>query len=372
MRLMTAFAGVVVMAASAGAEDLVIQSFGGNGNMTWAYATNGVSEYRIEWCSDLAAGLWSDLKGDMQRILPTGAVMSVSVPMFYRVKALGPAPADMAYIPAGSFQMGDGFTEGDSSERPVHTVYVSAFYMDKTEVTWAKWQEVQTWAAANGYDIGSVGAGRAADHPVHTVSWYDCVKWLNARSQKESRSPCYTVGGAVYKAGQYDDIACNWSANGYRLPTEAEWEKAARGGLSGKRFPWGDTITHSQANYNSSTSYAYDTSPTRGFHPSFYVGYPPYTSAAGSFATNGYGLHDMSGNVWEWCWDWFGDYPAGIVNNPRGPSSPSSNWGSSRVFRGGSWNYNADFCRSSYRYDVTPRGCGNNIGFRAVLPPGQQ
>ncbi|MDD4025974.1 MAG: SUMF1/EgtB/PvdO family nonheme iron enzyme, partial [Kiritimatiellae bacterium] len=119
------------------------------------------------------------------------------------------APAGMALIPAGSFQMGDNL-DGETSAQPVHTVYVSAFYMDKTEVTWAKWQEVRTWAAASGYDIGSTGAGKAANHPVHTVSWYDCVKWLNARSQKEGLAPCYRRGGAVYKAGQYDDIACDW------------------------------------------------------------------------------------------------------------------------------------------------------------------
>ncbi|MEI7903039.1 MAG: SUMF1/EgtB/PvdO family nonheme iron enzyme, partial [bacterium] len=173
-------------------------------------------------------------------------------------------PTDMALVPAGSFLMGDSL-DGISFALPVHTVYVSAFYMDKTEVTWAKWKEVRAWAAANGYDIRTVGMGKADSHPVYNVDWYDAVKWCNARSQMERKTPAYYKDAdltAVYKAGtaKYPAVLpvyCKWPAAGYRLPTEAEWEKAARGRLSGKRFPWGDTVQHSLANYFSSTSYAY-------------------------------------------------------------------------------------------------------------------
>ena len=280
---------------------------------------------------------------DYVRHATTNAVMELRV--------FDPAPpSGMAYIPAGSFEMGDSL-DGQLFALPVHTVYVSAFCMDKTEVTWAKWKEVRTWAATNGYDIGTNGSGKAESHPVQTVNWYDAVKWCNARSQKEGKTPCYTWAGSTYRAGQYGDIACNWSAEGYRLPTEAEWEKAARGGLSGKRFPWGDTIQHSRANYYSSTSYAYDTSPTRGHHPSYAVGGTPYTSPAGSFAPNGYGLYDMSGNVWEWCWDWYGStyYASSPSSDPRGPSS-----GSSRVLRGGAWFCSAIYCRVAVRYRCIP------------------
>jgi len=272
-------------------------------------------------------------------------------------------PEGMALIPAGIFQMGDNL-DGSTSAQPVHTVYVGAFYMDKTEVTWAKWQEVRTWAAANGYDIGSVGSGKADSHPVHSVNWYDCVKWLNARSQMEGLTACYRRGGAVYKAGEYDDITCDWSVNGYRLSTEAEWEKAARGGLSGKRFPWGDTIQHCRANYYSSTSYSYDTSPTRGYHPTFNDAVYPCTSPAGAFSPNGYGLYDMAGNVWEWCWDWYGStyYSSSPGSDPRGPSS-----GACRVSRGGGWNGGAGLCRSAYRYGYGPPASrGSFLGFRPV------
>ena len=282
------------------------------------------------------------------------------------------APTGMALIPAGSFTMGNcmSASEGWTEELPTHTVSVSAFYMDKYLVTKALWDSVYVWAVAHGYSFDNVGSGKAANHPVHTINWYDMVKWCNARSEKEGRSPAYYTNATqsvVYRTGRIDvqNAWVKWNA-GYRLPTEAEWEKAARGGLSGKRFPWGDTITHSQANYYSSSSYAYDISPTRGYHPSYDNDPMPYTSPVGSFAPNGYGLYDMAGNVWEWCWDWFGSYSSGSQTDPRGPTS-----GSDRVRRGGCWYGSAYFCRVAYRYYLWPDGVLGNLGFRSALPSGQ-
>jgi formylglycine-generating enzyme required for sulfatase activity len=283
--------------------------------------------------------------------------------MRYEVTAedgVDPVPADMALIPAGSFTMGDSL-DGLSDAPPV-TVSVGGFYMGKYEVTKALWDEVRTWGLANGYTDLNSGEGKAADHPVHTITWFDMVKWCNARSQKDGLTPVYTVSEAVMKTGSSVPTP-NWSANGYRLPTEAEWEKAARGGVSGKRFPWGtDTISHSLANYYASSSYSYDSSGSvNNFHPTYGTGSTPYTSPVGAFAANGYGLYDMAGNVWEWCWDWYGGTYANAATDPRGAAS-----GTNRVIRGGSWNRSANYCRVANRYGIGPTGSFNSVGFRVV------
>jgi len=280
-------------------------------------------------------------------------------------------PSGMALIPAGSFTMGNCMdaSEGDSHELPLHTVYVSAFYMDKYLVTKSLWDTVYQWAIAHGYSFADAGSGKAANHPVETIDWYDCVKWCNARSEKEGRTPAYYTDAGLsvrYRTGQVEPYV-KWSS-GYRLPTEAEWEKAARGGTSGQRFPWGNTISWSQANYYAyPSSYTYDVNPTLGYDPAFNDGVYPYTSPVGYFAANGYGLYDMSGNVWQWCWDWYGSYLGGSQTDPRGSAS-----GSNRVIRGGSWGYDAIYCRAAIRiYGNSPAGSYDNLGFRSVLPPGQ-
>ncbi len=269
-------------------------------------------------------------------------------------------PTDMALIPAGNFTMGDSL-DGSSDASPV-TVNVSAFLMGKNEVTKALWDEVRTWGASNGYTDLAVGVGKAANHPVQTISWWDVVKWCNARSEKEGLTPVYTVSGAVMRTGTTAPVA-NWNANGYRLPTEAEWEKAARGGLSGKRFPWGDTISHSQANYYAFSEYSYDLSgAVNNYHPTYAAGGYPYTAPVGSFAANGYGLHDMAGNVFEWCWDWYGasTYVNGVTD-PRGAAS-----GTDRVCRGSNWYDNASYCRVADRRSDDPTDPFDDIGFRVA------
>jgi formylglycine-generating enzyme required for sulfatase activity len=245
-------------------------------------------------------------------------------------------------IPAGKFTMGDPTGVVGHDDETLHTLTLSAFYLATTETTYAEWKTVYTWALDHGYTFENGGDGRGAKHPVQRVSWYDVVKWCNAKSEKNGRIPCYRVGADVYRTGNKNP-SCNWKVNGYRLPTESEWEKAARGKLAGQNFSWGDTITHSLANYNS-TFLRYDVSPTRGYHPTYGAGLFPYTSPVGSFVANGYGLYDMVGNVREWCWDRYATYPLSPVFNPRGGAS-----GSFRVYRGGSSLTDASECRAADR-----------------------
>jgi formylglycine-generating enzyme required for sulfatase activity len=283
------------------------------------------------------------------------------------------APAEMCYIPPGSFWMGDSFNDGASGEKPGHTVYISGFYMDKYEVTSNLWHEVREFGMGNGYTFDNPGSAKAANHPVHTINWFDMVKWCNARSEMRGRTPVYYTTSAqttFYKTGQInlDNTCVNWAANGYRLPTEAEWEKAARGGASGRRFPWShtDNITHVLANYYSSTSYSYDTSSTRNYHPTFGTGSTPYSSPVGYFASNGYGLYDMAGNMWEWCWDWYDgawySNAGATQSDTRGPGGTSSH----RVLRGGAWIDYALNARCADRRYNSPSVASSLYGFRCV------
>jgi formylglycine-generating enzyme required for sulfatase activity len=272
----------------------------------------------------------------------------------------------LVYIPAGPFTMGRTSGDTDSDAPPVN-VTLDQFYLGKYEVTKTEWDEVRIWGASNGYMDLATGGGKASNHPVHTISWFDMVKWCNARSQKEGLTPCYTVDNSVMKTGAADPTV-NWTANGYRLPTEAEWEKAARGGVRGKRFPSGsDTLSHSQANYRSSKSYNYDLSGSvNSYHPTYNTGTQPYSSPVWSFVANGYGLHDMAGNVWEWCWDWYeaSTYVNGSTD-PRGAAS-----GVYRVFRGGCWNDDATYCRSAGRISGYPWDAYGGLGFRVARSSG--
>lgn len=279
-------------------------------------------------------------------------------------------PAGMALIPAGSFMMGDSL-DGTSYALPVHSVYVSAFYMDKYPVTKALWDKVYSWAITNGYVFAEGGSAKATNHPVQTISWYTAMKWCNARSEMEGLTPAYYTSAAQTNVARtvnldVDNSWVKWNG-GYRLPTEAEWEKAARGGLSGLRFPWGNTISRNQANYNGNTNaYAYDLGPN-GINPAFVDGVVPSTSPVGYFAPNGYGLYDMAGNVNEWCWDWYEGYGSSPQSDPRGPST-----GTYRAGRGGYCGDSALNNRVVNRLrGDKPAVYFDGIGFRSVLSAGQ-
>lgn len=279
------------------------------------------------------------------------------------VRWRAPDGADFVTIPAGSFQMGDSL-DGDGNA-PVIEVTVSPFQIQTTEITKSQWDDVREWALEFGYTDLPAGEGRAPRHPVQKINWHDAVKWCNARSEKDGLQPCYQVAGEVYRLGVNNEVECDWKANGYRLPTEAEWEKAARGTWVGRRYPWGYTISHDQANFRNDGKEPYRRG-TMGYHPQYRAATPPYTSPVGEFPANDYGLHDMAGNVWEWCWDWYERHQyrkSDGTTDPRGPETI----GTHRVLRGGSWYSHAYYTRSAIRVWLKPESPLGNRGFRTVL-----
>ncbi len=277
-------------------------------------------------------------------------------------------------IPGGTFYMGDHSGEGGYWERPVHQVTVDAFYIGKYPVTQKEWTDYMPSATYT--------HGQGDNYPAYKVFWYHILRYCNLRSIAEGLTPAYTILGSTdpddwgippYRTDPaWDAVICDWTADGYRLPTEAEWEFAARGGLDGKNFPDGDTISHgsegdTSANYLSFWSdgepyYSYDVSLTEGNHP----GYPVSVSPVGSFPPNAYGVYDMAGNVMEWCWDWWDMYTEEDKINPRGPDGPAD--GSKRVLRGGNWYRNAFYSRVSFRYS-SPFSSMVDHGFRLAKTP---
>ena len=258
---------------------------------------------------------------------------------------LGPAPPGMSLIPGGKFKMGDQQVPpvGETDELPVHEVYISTFYVDIFEVTLELWREIRNWGLANGYADMPLGQGEGARHPVHSIDWYAAVKWCNARSEKEGLLPVYYTD-ASHRTMDLDlqnDFVL-WTANGYRLPTEAEWEKAARGGLVANQYPSGQGMTGSDSNYNGSGDpFETGTTPV-GFYDS-----QQWTSYIINRA-NGFGLYDMGGNISEMCWDWLdaGWYSTAdaVIPDSRGPQG-----GNVRVARGGAFFEGVEFTRCASR-----------------------
>jgi len=371
-----------MLACLAGVQSAVAQSAGLNigpaGQQFIIYwPLSGPTNYQLQSITELGSSNWVTASNAVTvnaALVPNGFSSA-----FFRLTG-SVTPAGMTVIPAGSFTMGNSIVENfynpitsdsDITDAVPATVSVSAFYMDVNLVSSNLWAEVYAYATSQGYNFNDPGFAKAGPHPIETVDWYDCVKWCNARSQHEGLTPVYYTDAALtqlYTNGEHDiTVYPNWTANGYRLPTEAEWEKAARGGLSGNRFPWGNFSTEQQANYGGEpTYYSYDLAPN-GYNAAFTGGGEPYTSPVGSFAPNGYGLYDMAGNVLQWCWDWYAPppYPAGSPylggTDPRGPDV-----GLTRVYRGGSWSYGVGVARCAARSYNFPGRHVFTYGFRCV------
>lgn len=286
-----------------------------------------------------------------------------------------PIPKGMALVPAGLFTLGDSL-DGEADAIPTAALYVSAFYMDENLVTYPQWQSVYFWATNNGYVFDNAGTGTdqwgayaALNKPVTGVNWYDCVKWCNARSEQAGLTPVYSqdvLFSTVYRGSDSDAVFMNPAANGFRLPTEAEWEKAARGGLHSQRFPWGMVINENLANYyNSPGKYSYDLGGNTQSALTGGSSYPP----------NLFGLYDMPGNAVTWCYDWYDGtpFPAGSPYlggiDPLGPASSNQGW---RVVRSCGYDQEANAARCASRQALAPStsvitGFGNGeLGLRCV------
>jgi len=320
-----------------------------------------------------------------------------------------PAPEGMVMVPGGTFAMGNPWSEGDDNEKPVHDVHLSLYYIDKYEVTNQLYADALNWAYAQGelitvtdgvvykYNSGmsypycdttsscsysritwngsafGVTPGKES-HPMAMVSWYGSIAFCNWRSAMEGKPPCYDLS----------TWTCNYGG-GYRLPTEAEWEKAAGWDpVQQRHFRFGehsdgcgyDCLDGQRANYrnsgdpydvNSSSHYP-ETTPI-GFysgdlHYKADFGWPgSATSYQTQNAQSYYGCRDMSGNVWEWCHDWYLStyYSSSPGSNPTGPGS-----GTYRILRGGCWSWYTHNCRSAFRGWSNPDDLLYHAGFRCV------
>jgi len=246
-------------------------------------------------------------------------------------------------IKGGTFVMGSPESENwREADEVQHSVTVSDFYLGAREVTQAEYQEL-TGTTPSEF--------KGKDLPVETVNWYDAVRFCNLKSKKDGLKPAYTIEG--------ETVTWDRTANGWRLPTEAEWEYAARAGGKGP-FNIVPSPSPKQANFYGHYPYNIEQNYFSTQNLSVKPGnYRAHTVPVGSFKPNAWGLFDMHGNVSEWCWDRYGAYPQKAQTDPAGPEA-----GATRVCRGGGWNDFAKHLRSAYRSSQTPDDAFVSRGFR--------
>lgn len=236
---------------------------------------------------------------------------------------------DMVLVKDGAFIMGSKLG-APSDEKPVHPVTVDSFFIGKYEVTQQEWQAVMG---------NNPSLFKARNLPVDQVTWYDAVEYCNKRSQKEGLQPCYKGSG--------DNITCDFAADGYRLPTEAEWEYAARGGPKSRDYTYSGSDNAEQVAWFEKNS--------------GYISHP-----VGEKKPNELGIHDMSGNIWEWCWDWYEEdyYIKSPQSNPAGPAAMPVR--KHRCYRGGGFGGTLDWLRITGRYSLQPSYKRFDMGFRVI------
>ena len=249
---------------------------------------------------------------------------------------------DMVLISGGTFMMGSPADEYDrDTDEARRQVTVNSFFISKYEVSQKEYQGIMR-TNPSGFKGNKL--------PVENVSWFDALNFCNRLSIREGLNPVYIYSG--------NEIIWDRNADGYRLPTEAEWEYACRAGTD-TPFNTGANITSDQVNYDGNFPYIGDTAG--GLAGDRYEKFLEKTMPIGSYKANAFGLFDMHGNVFEWCWDWYDYYSHEDRTNPVGPAS-----GSFRVIRGGSWINSGVVLRSAYRGIHFPDGGGDRIGIRLV------
>jgi len=244
---------------------------------------------------------------------------------------------EMVLVQGGSFMMGS--EDGDPDEEPVHQVELSSFYIGKYEVTQNEWNQVMSSNPSFFTDNGL--------KPVENVKWSEAIRYCNLKSVQEGLEPCYYVNGNPNPGNwpgeaEWDEVFCNWEKSGYRLPTEAEWEYASRGGLNNHNYKYSGSNDINQVGWHLGNS-------------------NNHTNLIGLKNSNELGIYDMTGNVFEWVWDFYGPYTVNSVLNPSGPAS-----GTERVIRGGSWDVPSDICYVSFRdcFGITFQD--TSLGLRVV------